>query len=93
MKNLIFLSGVIFLITACTTTKLVKEVNMNLSNKEKVVALLTSIETGDQQPVSYINPDKYIQHNLMVGDGLAGFGEVLKQLPEGSAKAKVVRAF
>lgn len=66
---------------------------MDLSNKEKVVALLTSLETGDQQPVSYINPEKYIQHNLMVGDGLAGFGEVLKQLPEGSVKANVVRAF
>jgi predicted SnoaL-like aldol condensation-catalyzing enzyme len=66
---------------------------MNLSNKEKSVALLSSIETGDPTPVSYINPDKYIQHNLAVGDGLAGFAEVMKQLPEGSAKAKVVRAF
>lgn len=66
---------------------------MDLSNKEKVVELLTSIETGDPKPVSYINPDKYIQHNLMVGDGLAGFGEVLNQLPEGSAKARVVRSF
>lgn len=66
---------------------------MSLSNKEKVVALLTSIESGDPRPVAYINPEKYIQHNLMVGDGLAGFGEVLQQLPEGSAKARVVRAF
>ena len=66
---------------------------MNLSNKEKVVALLTSIETGDPKPAGNINPDKYIQHNLLVGDGLAGFGEVLNQLPEGSAKARVVRAF
>lgn len=66
---------------------------MSLSNKEKVVALLTSIETGDLQPVAYISPEKYIQHNLMVGDGLAGFGEVMQQLPEGSAKARVVRAF
>lgn len=66
---------------------------MNLSNKEKVVALLTSIETGDPKPVSYIHPDNYIQHNLMVGDGLSGFGAVLKQLPKGSAKALVVRAF
>jgi len=66
---------------------------MKLSNKEKAVALLRSIETGDSAPVGFVNPNKYIQHNLMVGDGLAGFGEVLKQLPEGSAKAKVVRAF
>lgn len=66
---------------------------MDISNKEKTVALLHSIETGDPEPVGYINPNKYIQHNLMVGDDLEGFGEVMKQLPEGSAKARVVRAF
>jgi predicted SnoaL-like aldol condensation-catalyzing enzyme len=66
---------------------------MSMSNTEKAVELLTSIETGDPAPVGHVNPDKYIQHNLMVGDGLAGFGEVLKQLPEASAKVNVVRAF
>ncbi len=69
-----------------------KETTM-ISNKEKVVQLLTSIETGDPKPVRYINPNKYIQHNLAVKDGLAGFGEVMAQLPKGSAKAKIVRAF
>ena len=93
MKFLAILTGAIFLFTACATAKPKKEVTMNLSNKDKIVALLTSIETGDPKPVGYINPEKYIQHNLMVGDGLAGFGEVMKQLPEGSAKARVVRAF
>ena len=93
MKFLAILLGVIFLLTPGTTTKAEEEVKINLSNKEKVVALLTSIETGDPKPISYINPDKYIQHNLIVNDGLTGFGEVLKQLPEGSAKARVVRAF
>lgn len=68
-----------------------KEKDMELSKKEKVVALLRSIETGDSEPVGFINPNKYIQHNLAVGDGLSGFGDVLKQLPEGSAKAKVAR--
>ena len=66
---------------------------MDSSHKEKAVALLTSIETGDPGPVSHIHPDTYIQHNLMVGDGLEGFAAVLQQLPEGSAKAHVVRAF
>ena len=69
------------------------EKTMTLSNKEKVVALLKSIETGDTVPVSYINPNKYIQHNLAAADGLAGFGELLSQLPAGSAKANTVRAF
>ncbi len=64
-----------------------------LSNKEKVVALLKSIETGDKTPVGYINPQKYIQHNLGVKDGLAGFGEVLSKLPPNSAKAHTVRVF
>lgn len=64
-----------------------------LSNKEKVVDLLKSIETGASEPVSYINPDKYIQHNLSVEDGLAGFGKLLAQLPNDSAKVNTVRAF
>lgn len=70
-----------------------KEEKMEISNRQKVVALLKSIETGDQEPVSYINPDKYIQHNLEVADGLAGFGALLQQLPPNSSKVNVVRAF
>lgn len=93
MKFIAILSGIVFLLTACATHKTDKEVQMQLSNREKAVAVLTSIETGDPKPVSDINPDKYIQHNLMVGDGLAGFGEIMKQLPEGSARVRVVRAF
>lgn len=61
--------------------------------KSQVSALLKSIETGDHAPVASINPTKYIQHNLGVGDGLAGFGAVMAQLPKGSAKARVVRVF
>lgn len=64
-----------------------------LTNKQKVFELLTSIETGDSKPIAYINPNKYIQHNLAVKDGLSGFGEVLSLLPKNSAKAKVVRVF
>jgi len=66
---------------------------MGTSNKQKVVALLKSIETGASEPVGYINPNKYIQHNLGVADGLAGFGVLLQQLPPKSAKVNAVRAF
>ncbi len=66
---------------------------MEISNKQKVVDLLKSIETGEQEPVGYINPDKYIQHNLGAADGLAGFGALLQQLPPNSAKVNTVRAF
>lgn len=64
-----------------------------LTNKEKTVALLNSFNTGEQEPISYINPNKYIQHNLAVGDGLAGFGEVVKNAPPQGFKANVIRAF
>jgi predicted SnoaL-like aldol condensation-catalyzing enzyme len=66
---------------------------MNLTNKDKTVALLNSIESGDQTAASYINPHKYTQHNLSVGDGLAGFGALLQKLPKNSARVNVVRSF
>lgn len=63
------------------------------TQKTQVTALLKSIETGDAKPVAYVNPNQYTQHNLAVGDGLAGFGAVLKALPPGSAKVNTVRVF
>lgn len=70
-----------------------KEEQMEVSNKEKAVAVLSSLETGDQSAIGYINPEKYIQHNLAVADGLEGFGAVMQHAPEGGFKANVVRAF
>ncbi len=69
-----------------------KENHMSLQ-KQRGVALLKSIETGDPAPASVINPSKYIQHNLAVGDGIAGLTAVLAQLPKGSAKVNTVRVF
>lgn len=63
------------------------------SQKDQVVALLKSLETGDPGPASVINPNKYIQHNLSVGDGIAGLGSALAALPKGSARANTVRVF
>lgn len=80
-------------LTACEYTSMSSEKNMNLSNKEKAVALLNSIETGDQSAVSYVNPTTYTQHNLAVADGLSGFGAVLQALPKNSAKVNVTRSF
>ena len=92
------MSTLILLLGSCDTVKnkQMKTNNMETktrSNKDKVVALLTSLETGDQTPVGYINPNKYIQHNLSIGDGLAGFGAVLQNSPEGGFKAEVIRAY
>lgn len=64
-----------------------------LTQVQKVKSLLDSLNTGDKKPVSYINPNKYIQHNLKVADGLAGFGEIMKHKPPQGFKAEVIRAF
>ena len=82
--------------SSCNSTKYSqtnKIEKMELTNKEKVVALLNSFNTGDQTPISYINPSKYIQHNLAVADGLEGFGEVMHHAPPQGFNANVVRAF
>ena len=63
------------------------------TKKQQVADLLKAIETGASAPVAVINPNKYMQHNLGAEDGLAGFGKLLQQLPEGSAKVNTVRVF
>ena len=73
--------------------KLKRQKIMSEYLKPQVTELLKSIETGEGKPVGYINANKYIQHNLAVGDGLAGFGAVLQALPKGSAKVNTVRVF
>lgn len=71
-----------------------KERKMQTTDRKKqVVDLLKSIETGTSEPVAVINPNKYIQHNVNIGDGLAGFGEALSALPKGSAKVNTIRVF
>jgi predicted SnoaL-like aldol condensation-catalyzing enzyme len=85
-------------LSACTHRNNTESLNQNeekmeTSNKQKVVALLKSIQTGDSQPVSYINANHYTQHNLSAADGLAGFGALLSAIPKGSAKVNTVRAF
>ncbi|SLM29673.1 putative lipoprotein [Desulfamplus magnetovallimortis] len=91
-KSIVFCFAVLFLVS-CASIQANNAPQTELSNKDKVIALLNSLETGDPAPVGYINPDNYIQHNLMVGDGLAGFGELLKNIPQGSLKVNVIRAF
>jgi predicted SnoaL-like aldol condensation-catalyzing enzyme len=96
LNRFLSLAGIVAAITltACANQSSTKqEKQMSSNQKQQVVELLKSIETGDTKPVAYINPNKYIQHNLAVGDGLAGFGAVLQQLPKGSAKVNTIRVF
>jgi predicted SnoaL-like aldol condensation-catalyzing enzyme len=67
--------------------------DLGADRKRQVVDMLKSIQTGDPGPISVVNPDKYIQHNLGAADGLAGFGALLQALPKGSARVNTVRVF
>jgi predicted SnoaL-like aldol condensation-catalyzing enzyme len=98
MKKTITVIAIVFAFTSCIHQKKAiitkkQEKKMEISNKQKGVAVLKSIETGAKEPIAYINAEKYKQHNLGVADGLAGFGEVLSHLPPNSAKVNTVRVF
>lgn len=82
------------ILVACTTrSALPNETATMTGHEQQVVELLKSIETGDSEPLAYINPNKYIQHNLAVGDGLAGVMTLFQSLPKGSTKVNTVRVF
>jgi predicted SnoaL-like aldol condensation-catalyzing enzyme len=98
MKKIITLILLVFAFYACSNQKKIvidskKVEKMEITNKQKTINLLKSIETGAKEPISYINAEKYKQHNLGVADGLAGFGEALSHLPPNSAKVNTVRVF
>lgn len=87
------LASLILSSSVVSTATLANDAVQPVSNQAKAIALLNSIETGDQTAVAYVNPTQYTQHNLAVADGLAGFGELLQALPKGSAKVDVKRSF
>ena len=98
LKSLFYSLAVIMSLISCSSNRnsvsqIKKESKMELTNKQKAIALIESLESGAKEPIAYINADNYVQHNLAVGDGLAGFGAVIANAPEGGFKAKVVRAF
>ena len=66
---------------------------MELANKDKASQLLKSLETGNPEPFGYVNPNKYIQHNLAVEDGIAGVGKLIAQLPKNTTRVNVIRSF
>jgi predicted SnoaL-like aldol condensation-catalyzing enzyme len=61
--------------------------------KKDVVSLLKTIEKGGEGALEFINPDKYIQHNLAIGEGVPGLAAALAQLPPGSARVDTIRVF
>src|SRR6204780_1435217 len=54
---------------------------MEPSRKQQVIDLLKSLETKDPVRLAYVNPNKYIQHNLQVGPGTAGVAALIQNMP------------
>jgi len=61
--------------------------------KQQALELLKSGETGDNGPLSFINPDNYVQHNLTLKDGIQGLIERRAINQKVSFKVNPVRAF
>lgn len=70
------------------------EKKQKLSNEDKAVAVLESLESGDPQAIKkYVSPTKYIQHNLNFGDGREGLLGSLESLQQANTKVEVKRVF
>jgi len=63
------------------------------ANKDKIRALLKSIETGDPGPIAVVNEDKYIQHNPQTHEGSEGLATLFERLSKTSPRVNIVRAF
>ncbi len=86
--------GTIFLASLIAKAETTNQEGVNtMTKKQQVVELLNALESGAAEPVAIINPNKYIQHNLAVPDGLSGFGEFFSKLPKNSVKVKIIRSF
>ena len=72
MKQTLLAVTLVLTLGACKSEKGIekesqvkKEVKMELSIKDKTIAVLKSIETGDKEAVSYINPTKTISNTTL----------------------------
>jgi predicted SnoaL-like aldol condensation-catalyzing enzyme len=66
---------------------------MAKKNKDKIRALLKSIETGEPGPIAVVNEAKYIQHNPQTHEGSEGLAVLFKRLSKTSPRVNIVRAF
>lgn len=66
---------------------------MSMSKKDRIRALLKSIETGDPGPIDVVNEESYIQHNPQTHEGSEGLATLFQRLSKTSPRVKIVRAF
>ncbi len=66
---------------------------MSLDRKQRIVALLKGIETGDPESVTVVNEARYIQHNPQTHEGSEGLAALFKRLAQTSPRVNIVRVF
>jgi predicted SnoaL-like aldol condensation-catalyzing enzyme len=66
---------------------------MALARKDRIRALLKSIETGDPEPVAVVDEARYIQHNPQTHEGSEGLAALFKRLSKTEPRVNIVRAF
>jgi predicted SnoaL-like aldol condensation-catalyzing enzyme len=66
---------------------------MHLSKAERTAAITRSISNGKREPLASFDSRRYIQHNLLIGDGLSPILAFMDALPPERTRADVVRAF
>ncbi len=63
-----------------------------MRKKDRTRAISKSIETGERYPLSFIDSRRYIQHNLLLGDGLGPLLQYFDTLPAGRSRVNPLRA-
>jgi predicted SnoaL-like aldol condensation-catalyzing enzyme len=66
---------------------------MNMSKAARTAAITRSISNGRRLPLASFDSRKYIQHNLLIGDGLSPILAFMDSLPPERTRAEVVRSF
>ena len=66
---------------------------MTSNRKNQIYILLKGIETGDEESVKVVNPDKYIQHNPQTHEGGEGLASLFKRLSKTNPSVNIVRIF
>ena len=69
------------------------ERGMAMSKKDRIAAMLKSIETGDPEPIAVVNEAKYIQHNPQTQEGSEGLAVLFARLSKTNPRVNTVRSF
>jgi predicted SnoaL-like aldol condensation-catalyzing enzyme len=77
--------------SATVTTRDGSSGNTAAKEKRAVLNLLAAYRTGNAAAFDVINPQKFIQHDPQVADGLSGLKAWLASIPQGRISVKPVR--